>query len=462
MKDIAKLRKSLEETMAKMADVSAEMKGLEGEDLKAKEEAHAKLYAEAKELKDSLDSAMEQKEQEDQMKKSLDASKGVGEAQFPESKVEAKAIDHSQKHRDHEDLFLKYMSDGPQMLSSNERDFIAPDNNSGFDKGAGGASLPLSLKIKMLGSKWAQCVGYSKADIHNAVKASTMVSSSDALGGYTVPEDFRLPVLDLPPEPPRLLDRVTVVPCPTGEITMPKSVQSDSDEFGGMTGQWISEAGEKPKTDTNFEQVKIAAHEYAMHTQISHRLLSRSAIGMEQWITTKGRQVCLDALDTAIATGDGSGKPLGMLQTAGIRTVARDTAGAVTWEDLIDLKYALRPNHRAGGVFIAEDGVIQSLEKQKDNDGRPLFSASTANGVYDRLVGYPYISTTRLPSIGTEGDVMFANLSDYYLAMEEDIVVKRSDDFAFTNNVATIAIFFVAGGKFVQPRMGALLSDAAS
>jgi len=460
---IAEMREALKKCMKSMDDTNASMKGKEGDELAELQRAHDGFYAQAKDVQKQLDVAVEAQKAEAAMKKSLEDAKGLGDATFPTgTKTHAEPVNKGQKHRDHESMFLKYMSDGPRVLTDNERDAIAPEKGAGFEQGAGGASLPLSLKVKMLGTKWALSTGHSHEEIVSALKASTMVSSTATLGGYTVPEDFRLPVLDLPPEPPSLVERVTVIPCPTGEVTMPKSTQSDSDEFGGMTGAWISEAGEKQKTDTAFEQMKIAAHEYAMHTQISHRLLSRSAIGMEQWITTKARQVCLNALDNAIISGDGSGKPLGIQQTAGIRTVARAGAGAVVWEDLVDLKYALRPNHRARGVYVIEDGVMQGLEKAKDSEGRPLFTTSTANGIYDRLVGYPYISTTRLPAIGTEGDAMFVDLSEYYLAMEEDIVVKRSDDFAFTNNVATIAIFFVAGGKCVQPRTAALLSDTGS
>jgi HK97 family phage major capsid protein len=460
---IKEMREALEKLMKSMDELNAEMTGKEGDELKALDEKHGKASTEAKELMKKLDDAVIKAKQDKSFKDTLEATKSLEEASFPKSeKTKAVAVDPTTKHKDHENLFLKYMQDGPKLMSSNERDFLAPDDTAGFDKGAGGASMPLSLKVKMLGFKWALSVGHSHAEVSAAMKASTMVSTSDPLGGYTIPQDFRLPVLDLPPEPPSVTDRVTMVPAPTGEITMPKSVQTDENEFGGMTGQWINEAGLKPKTDTQFEQEQITAHEYAMHTQISHRLLSRSPIGMENWVTTKGRQVCINALDNAIISGDGNGKPLGFLETSGIRQVARNTVSEINYEDLVNLKYGLRPNHRARGIFVVNDSILQALELKKDNDDRPLFTASTANGIYDRLVGYQYVSSTRMPDLGVEGDIAFIDLSEYYLAMEEDIVVKRSDDYAFVNNVATIAIFMVAGGKFLQPRVGAILTGDAS
>ena len=58
-----------------------------------------------------------------------------------------------------------------------------------------------------------------------------------------------------------------------------------------------------------------------------------------------------------------------------------------------------------------------------------------------------------MPLLGTDGDVAFIDLSEYYIALEQDIVMKRSDDFKFANNVATFAMFVVVGGKLVQPRV---------
>ena len=331
--NIEEMRKSLEELMATMKEVSVSMEGKSGEELEALKVKHTASYDEAKSIQLDLDSAISAKQKEAEMEKSLETAKSFSKAVLP--KVPAQAIDVSQKYRDHETLFRKFIGSGEKMMSGNEMKELEPSTNSSFQAGAGGASMPLSLKIKMLGVPWALKVGVSKDKIDACLKA-TMVSSTPSLGGYTVPEDFRLPVLDLPIEQAHILDRATVVPTTTGEVTMPKSAQEDGDEFGGMVGAWISEAGEKPATDTTFEQVKIPAYEYAMHTQISHRLLSRSPVAMEQWIANKGRQVCLDALDTAFISGNGSGKPLGILNTTGIREVTRETGGEVCQKDLVE------------------------------------------------------------------------------------------------------------------------------
>ena len=460
---IKELQEAVKKAFAEQKTLSA---AIDKADEEKKDEARKAFEAkrdEVAELKSQLDEAIQKAEQErdmaDSMKRASDLTAVQTPAGAPLGGGAAQAKDFGKELRAKEHTFLKYMEGGVSNISGEELKLVSPSQNSAFKEAHGGVCMPLSFRLKMFGAKWARDVGIGSDEIRTCQKASTMVSTSDPLGGYTIPEDFRLPMLDLPTEMSHIMPRATVIPCPTGEVTMPKAKQTDANEYGGMVGEWIAEAGEKPKTDTRFEQIKIAAHEYAMHTQISIRLLNRSAIAMENWLATTGRKVCLDAMDTAFINGDGVGKPLGILNTDGIREVKRQTAGTVVRKDMVNLKYKLQPYHRAGAVYVMEDGVCQALENLEDNEGRPLFTASTMSGLFDRLGGYPYVSTTRNPSIGTDGDVFFCDLSEYYVPMEQDIVIKRSDDYDIVHNVATIVIFVVVGGKLVQPRVCAQLGD---
>lgn len=456
------MKSDLEKTFGDMKEIRAKLAAAEtAEDKDAFQKSFDELSQKAIGLKADLQKAIDSAKQDADIQGTLDATKGFLTPNTPEGAnltgrggaAPAAPVDHNQIERDKEAKFHKYMEFGKTMMSGQEMDLISPRGDA-WEKAKGGAVMPRHLAVKMLGANWA--VGTGLVDDY---RKAVMVSSSPALGGDTVPQDFRLPVLDLEPEPNHILNRATVIPAPTGTVTMPKSVQDDSNEYGGMTGNWINEGGLKPATDTQFTQETIEAHEYAMHTQISERLLSRSSIAMEQWIARKGRQVVMDALDTAFINGDGVGKPLGFLQTAGIRGVARVTANDIDRKDPIRLKYGLKPYHRAGGTFVMDDSVLQALEELEDNEGRGLFSASMANGPFDRLSGYPFIVTTRTPDLGSEGDLSFIDLREYYVAMEQDVVVKRSDDYGFVNNLVTIAIFVVVGGKLVQPRVCAVLDD---
>lgn len=464
--DPKELMKKLEVAIAELETLEKSVAECKEDEVEAVQEAITEKEKEVGVLEKELEDAVEKAEKRNKVKSilaragELSKTDTTGKTLGNENVVPAQPEDVVQKQIDQLNICHKYLTGDPKevKLSGEEMKLVKPDGEA-FKAGANGVKLPLCTTLKMFGVKWARSVGYSPAEISVAMKASTMVSSNDALGGYTVPEDFRNTLLDLPVEEAHILPRATVIPSSTGEVTIPKAKQTDSDEYGGMAGAWISEGGAKTKSDTQFEQVKISAHEYAMYTQVSIRLLARSAIAMENWIVTRGRQKCLDALDAAFINGDGSGKPTGILQTAGIRTIARQTADAVTWRDIVRLKRALKPYHRAGGTFIMDDTVGGYLEETKDNEGRTLFTASVANGLVDRLAGYPFVESTRTPDLGTSGDIFFGDLREYYVPMEQDVVAKRSDDYDIVHNLATIVIFVVVGGELVQPRVVAELGD---
>jgi HK97 family phage major capsid protein len=472
--EIKKLKETMQKLFAEMELAGSlvaqeEEKGANADEAQVKglKEAYAKKEIAWKKSHAEVKQAMEmynRKREQEAMLKELDTvseddvdtrKKSFGTHQ----RVDAQAKDVMKDMEDHTHIFNKYLAVGRKQLSGQENELIRPKSEKIVD-GAEGAVAPPHIVHDLFGAKWMRDVGLTKELAYLQQKGtSTMLSSSDTLGGYTVPQDYRLPVLSLPYENPFILQRATVIPAPTGTVTMPQSLQTDTDEYGGFAGAWISEGGLKQKTDTQFAQVQIDTHEYAAYTQLSVRLLERSAIAMESYISDKGRSKIMNELNRVFLRGTGTGQPYGILNTAGIRTVNREVANQVSRVDAVRLKRELRPQHRANGTYILADEVGGYFEELtvSATDLRPLFSASMANGPYDRLLGRPYIETTQLPNLGTEGDACYCDLREYYVAMESEVVVKRSDDYDIVHNLATIVIYVVVGGLLVHPRVCAVL-----
>ena len=134
----------------------------------------------------------------------------------------------------------------------------------------------------------------------------------------------------------------------------------------------------------------------------------------------------------------------------------------MNYRDLVGLKHAVKPNHRGTAIFSLEDTVEQDLEYKVDNQNRPLFRASMANGPYDRLIGYPYVVSTNLPAVGTQGDIIYGDFGQYMLVVEEEVTVARSEHYQFRKNVIAFKIFAVVGGRLLQPRAMSILEGAES
>lgn len=407
-----------------------------------------------------LDGSLKAKSMEfDRIRASLEAEQrsAEGRAMIREAKrmsdvsaegktlIPAEPRDHRSEERAKVEGFFAYM--GSKAISPRQLDLLKP-RSARFQSAADGVVVPDSVAIGILGKAYAGAFG-----------KSLPMASSDETRAALVAEDYRRRLLELPPEAPHILNRATVVPAPTGAVVWPRLVQADADELGGVTGNWISEGTEKPAAEAEFDQVTIPCHEYAAYTEVSNRLLSRSAIQMEQLITRLFRSAVLNALDAAFLAGTGEGQPLGIVATPTVREVNRAAAGAVGYADLVNLEHAVRAYHRSGATFLMSDGAVRQLKLALDTADRPIFVPSVAGGVPDTLLGYPYVATHRL-TLGVEGDVLFGNLAEYIVAMEEEVVVKRSEHYKFRDNVTAFTVSVSVGGRLIQPRAMAMLTDA--
>jgi len=386
--------------------------------------------------------------------------------------VPAQATDEAAKSLAHLAVFTAYCSG--KSLSGEERKLVAPQSERMREgKLAGdGAVVPARMCQAILGRSWANAMGLPWAlppDIAAAMQAAKVMLSTDAVGGggsgaaalFTT--QFIPQLQQLAYDIPNILDRVAIVPATSGSVQWPKLVQTDANEHGGVVVEWLDEGAPKPETEPVFENITISTHEVSAYTEVSETLLRRSAIGLEALLAQLFRSAVRLEIDNTIVNGTGVGQPLGIVNDASVRTVARQAAGAVGDTDLVNLKHAVKPQHRTGATFVCEDSVEQALELTRDTLGRPLFRASMANGPYDRLVGYPYDVATNCPTLGNAGDVIFGNLRvGYMLAVEAEVVVARSEHYRFRNNLVAFKVHAHVGGRAIQGRAIAYLDDATA
>lgn len=322
--------------------------------------------------------------------------------------------------------------------------------NPGFKGGSDGLKVPPALMKHFVSPQVL-------AQIQGRVDTLIPILSTDDPGPANT---FQLPIgpmLHAEAEPTKLMNMVTIVPTPLGGIKFPKIEQQmdDENEYGAVEVTWGGEAEEKEETELKIGQVEVSTHEVRAYTEVSDTALRRSAI-FEPWLTRMLREATEDAVEVTICGGDGVTQPEG-ISVANIREVLRTGTG-IQYADLINLKYALRNNHRGRGVFVVQDTGLQALEIQMGAvDNRPIYNSSVAEGMYTRLVGRPYVGSHRMPALNETGDIVFMDPQCYVLAMETDIVIRRSEHYKFRNNVTAFAVFMLVGGRVVLPRLAARL-----
>lgn len=164
-------------------------------------------------------------------------------------------------------------------------------------------------------------------------------------------------------------------------------------------------------------------------------------------------EAMVKALEQAIISGDGSGKPKGILAETAPAGQNIDIAADkdFTYQTLVDAEAALPLAYENGAVWFMTKKTFMAFVGMVDNNGQPI--ARVNYGIGGRpersLLGRPVILNDYMASVGTSitNDTVVAflfNPKDYILNTNLNMTIKRYED-NDTDDQITKAIMLVDG-----------------
>lgn len=234
----------------------------------------------------------------------------------------------------------------------------------------------------------------------------------DADGGYLVPEEYDSRLIDSLAEENIFRKLATVIK--TGgqhKINIASSAPAAA---------WIDEGGALTFGDATFAQINLDAHKLHVAIKVTEELLYDNVFRLDNYILEKFSKALANAEEDAFLNGNGTGKPLGILNaTGGGQTgVTTASATAITADEVINLIYALKRPYRKNAKFIVNDQTLAVLRKLKDGNGAYLWQPSLQAGEPDSLLGYPIYTSAYMPTIAAGkavlafGDYSYYNIGD--------------------------------------------------
>jgi HK97 family phage major capsid protein len=267
-------------------------------------------------------------------------------------------------------------------------------------------------------------------------------------GGFMVPKQLREGLLSLTPQQAIFRPRATIIPAgspPDAEISMVALNQgAQKNMYGGVSFAWLAEGGTKPATDMALKEITLRPHEIAGHTVITDKLL-RNWSAAASTIEAQFRLAMIAAEEDAFYKGTGVGQPLGLLKSPARIEIARNTANQVKWADIYGMYARLRMN--SSPVWIASQTVIPYLVTIADAASMNLWMQSAAPGLPPTLMGIPVMFNERSVALGTAGDLILADLSQYLIKDGSGPFVAMSEHVYFTSNKSVIKIFWNVDGQ---------------
>ncbi|NBI72652.1 phage major capsid protein [Clostridiaceae bacterium] len=267
-------------------------------------------------------------------------------------------------------------------------------------------------------------------DVENALQVGT-----DSEGGYLVPDEFEHTLVEALEEENFFRSIATVIQTSSGDRKIPVVATKG-------TASWIDEEGAYPESDDSFGQVSIGAYKVATMLKVSDELLNDSVFNLEAYISKEfGRRIGTKE-EEAFFTGDGKGKPTGVFNAAGGASEGVTTAAAnITFDDVMDLFYAVKSPYRKKAVWVLNDTTVKALRKLKDNNGNYIWQPSVQAGQPDMILNRPYHTSAYVPEIAAGAKVMaFGDFSYYWIADRQGRSFKRLNElFAATGQVGFLA-----------------------
>ena len=280
---------------------------------------------------------------------------------------------------------------------------------------------------------------------------------TDSEGGYLVPDEYERTLVEALEEENVFRQLAKVIRTSSGDRKIPVVATKG-------TASWIDEEGAYLESDDSFGQVSIGAYKVGTMIKVSEELLNDSVFDLEAYISREFARRIGAKEEEAFFTGDGSGKPLGVLAaTGGAETgVTTASATAITADELIDLFYSLKAPYRRNAVWVLNDSTIKAIRKLKDNQGQYLWQPSLTAGAPDLLLGKPVRTSAYMPAIAADAKtIAFGDFSYYWIADRQGRSFKRLNElYAATGQVGFLASQRV-DGKLVLPEAIKVLAQKA-
>ena len=278
-------------------------------------------------------------------------------------------------------------------------------------------------------------------EVFNALQIGT-----DSEGGYLVPDEYERTLVDALREENRLRTLCKIIRTASGDRKIPLVASHG-------TASWVEEEGAIPESDDAFGQITIGAHKIASMIKVSDELLQDSVFDIESYIATEFARRVGDAEEAAFISGDGSGKPYGLLHTTNGATtgVTAASATALTSDELLDLIYSLKSPYRKRAVFLMHDSTIKAIRKLKDGNSQYLWQPGMKEGEPDRLLGYRLVTSTHMPVIAAAAKpILFGDLTSYWIADREGRSMQRLNELYAATGQVGFRVTQRVDGRLVQ------------
>jgi HK97 family phage major capsid protein len=211
--------------------------------------------------------------------------------------------------------------------------------------------------------------------------------------------------------------------------------------WGGVRVYRASEAATVDASKPNLGLMDIRLEDMMGLCYATERLL-RDATALESYIVDIFKEEFAFVVDNEIVRGTGAGQCLGLLNSGALVSVAKENgqaSGTILAENIFNMWSRLWARSRPNAAWYINQDVepqLHSLSLSVGTGGIPVYmpAGGLSQSPFATLYGRPVIPIEQCESLGTKGDIILADMSQYLLVKKADLEAVSSIHVRFVYN----------------------------
>ena len=260
--------------------------------------------------------------------------------------------------------------------------------------------------------------------VNNAALGANEGTGAD--GGFLIQTDFAGQILESAVQQSPLLNRLDRQTCSSAANAMRWLSVDETDVsksvFGGVQMYWASEAGTVAASRPQFREMKMDLEKMMGFAYATDEMLTDAAF-MTGFFGSAFTLAADRLLTESVISGDGVGKPLGLLHSKALLAVDKESsqaAGTFTGANAIKMQARAMPRHRDRLAWLMHPDVEEQLPYlaiQSGEAAKFLWNPEGGLGNFDtqRVLNKPVLFEDSCSALGSKGDILLVDPYMYIL-----------------------------------------------
>lgn len=256
--------------------------------------------------------------------------------------------------------------------------------------------------------------------VNAAVRGNNETTGAD--GGYAVQQDFAGAILDSVAQNSEIISRVDSYTVGANSNSarwlMIDETDVSASVFGGIQMYWAAEGATVTATKPKMREMKLDLEKMMGIAYATDELLEDAAF-MSSFFGNAFTVAADRLLSGCIISGDGNSKPLGILNSGALVTVAKavnQAADTIVAENILAIWQRMLWRNRKNTAWLFHPDCEAALPTLQINDKNIWMPEGGISGsMYQTILGRPVIFDDNLSALGDKGDVILADLNQYML-----------------------------------------------